>query len=164
MGNAIKRLYHTRDEIQGKLYHDPILESCFSQLWWLINMLGYPNPRALQAFGPSGGLQRDYEWDRVNSPSIEKNRKCISSCLYSIFYYSLWIYVMEVIFYEEANKRYLKRATWSTKNYFSLVLFLFLGLYLETYFRRGGGKQTRVTKIVHQPVSEADLQIFSWKV
>ena len=71
--------------------------------------------------------------------------------------------MMELIFYEEANKRYLERDTWSTKKYFSLVLFFFLGLDLKTYVR---GKEntphthTHVAKIVHQPESEV-TQILS---
>lgn len=59
---------------------------------------------------------------------------------------------------------YPKRDTWSTKNYFSLVLFLFLGLDLKTYFqgkKKKTEKQTHEAKIVRQPVSEGDMQIVS---
>lgn len=54
--------------------------------------------------------------------------------------------MMELIFYEEANKRYLERDTWSTKKYFSLVLFFFLGLDLKTYVQ---GKKKKHPTYTH---------------
>ena len=52
------------------------------------------------------------------------------------------------IFYEEANKRYLKKEV-STKNYYSLVLFIFPSLTWKLNFKKENEK-AHLDQIVHQ--------------
>ena len=53
------------------------------------------------------------------------------------------------IFYEEANKRYLEKRYVSTKNHYSLVLFIFPSLTWKLNFKKENEK-VHLDQIVHQ--------------